>query len=163
IIKTSNGYSITGQDFAPNGTSIQVVLTNIPSSTYPMPAGVRPVWGALGGRTQAVFVGSDSKIYALGSQGLLINSANTNGPAWGVAKLSLPAGITVCDINKWEGSAESGNGNGNSSGGGGFLAFSTFSGDMYITGDGASEIQRNASSTDWTEIAMPTGVDVLDF
>src|SRR5690606_20538576 len=63
IIKTSNGYSITGQDFAPNGTSIQVVLTNIPSSTYPMPAGVRPVWGALGGRTQAVFVGSDSKIY----------------------------------------------------------------------------------------------------
>ena len=164
IIKTSNGYSITGQDLAPNGNNIQVVLTNVPSPTYPMPAGVLPVWGAIGGRTQVVFIGSDSKIYALGSEGLLISNTYTNGSAWGVTNLSLPSGITVCDVNKWEGSAASGNnGGGSSSGGDGFLAFSTFAGKMYITGNGAQEILLNAPDIGWTELVMPKGVDVVDF
>lgn len=164
IIKTSNGYSITGQDFAPSGNNPQVVLSNIPSNSYPMPAGVFPVWGAIGGRTQAVFVASDGRIYALGSQGLLINSSNTSSSAWGVTSLSLPSGVTICDINKWEGSARAGNNNGNNNGNqNGFLAFSTANGDMYITGDGASAIQSQASTTNWTKINMPAGVSVVDF
>jgi len=77
IAKTTNGYSIAGEDFAPNGNSDQIVLTNIPSETYPMPQDVFPVWGAIGGRTQAVFLGSDEKIYAIGEQDLLIDESNT--------------------------------------------------------------------------------------
>jgi gliding motility-associated-like protein/uncharacterized repeat protein (TIGR01451 family) len=164
IIKTSNGYSITGQNFAPDGFNFQVVLTNIPGPVYPMPAGIIPVWGAIGGRAQAVFIGSDSKIYAIGRQDLLIDGSNTNSTAWGEATLSLPSGITVCEINKWEGSAGSGNDTGNATGSlNGFLAFSTFSGEMYITGAGASEIQLNASNSDWTRIEMPFGINIVDF
>lgn len=160
IIKTSNGYSITGQDMAPSGNNIQVALTNVPSTTYPMPAGVLPIWGAIGGRTQAVFVASDSKIYAVGSEDLLIHNIHTNGSAWGVTTLSLPKGITICDINKWEGSAGSGNNTGNLSG---FLAFSTYSGEMYITGNGGGDIILNAVNSSWTKIVMPSGVAVVDF
>lgn len=164
IIKTSNGYSITGQDFAPNGNSDQAVLSNIPSTQYPMPAGVFPVWGAIGGRTQAVFIGSDSKIYAIGSQDLLIDNANTSGTAWGATSLSLPSGVTVCDINKWEGSAGSGGNNGNTTGErDGFLAFSTLSGDLYVTGQGATYVQFQASNTDWSKINLPVGIRVVDF
>ena len=166
IIKTSNGYSITGQDFAPNGSSDQAVLSNIPSTQYPMPTGIFPVWGAIGGRTQAVFIGSDSKIYAVGSQNLLIHNANTSGTAWGETSLSLPSGITVCDINKWEGSAGSGGGGNNDNITGerdGFLAFSTLSGDVYVTGQGATYVQFQASNTDWSKIDLPVGIRVVDF
>ncbi|GLR17245.1 T9SS type B sorting domain-containing protein [Portibacter lacus] len=164
IIKTSNGYSITGEDLAPNGTNYQVVLTNIPSSTYPMPFGVFPVWGAIGGRSQAVFLGSDGKIYCVGQQDLLIDNSITQGSSWRVSSLTLPSGITVCDVNKWEGTAGSGNNQGNSNGQeDGFLVFSTSSGELYITGDGASNIQAQASNTSWTKLIMPIGINVVDF
>ena len=168
IAKTSNGYSITGQDFAPNGTDFSVVLSNIPSSLYPLPSEVYPVWGAMGGRTQAVFLASNNKIYAVGEEDLLIDNSRTNGPAWGLTSLNLPSGITVCDVNKWQGTAGSGNGNdsNNSNATGdkdGFLVFSTLDGDAYITGDGARAIQSGASNTDWTKINMPAGVSVLNF
>ena len=68
IVKTNKGYSITGQELTPGGILDQVVLSSIPSPEYPMPDNVYPVWGAIGGRTQAVFVGSDSKIYAVGQE-----------------------------------------------------------------------------------------------
>ena len=129
-----------------------------------MPDGVFPVWGALGGRTQAVFLGSDSKIYAVGTQDLLIDEVHSNGTAWGVTNLELPDNLTVCEVNKWEGTAGSGNGTGNATGmRDGFLAFSTFSGDLYITGDAAFDIQDQASHTDWTKIDMPIGISVVDF
>jgi len=164
IIKTSNGYSITGQNFAPNGNNDQTQLANIPSTQYPMPTGIFPVWGAIGGRTQAVFIGSDSKIYAVGAEGLLIDNANTSSNAWGATNLNLPVGITVCEINKWEGTAGSGNNNGSATGGrDGFLAFSTTNGDLYITGVGAKAIQSQASNIDWTKIVLPTGIRVIDF
>ena len=107
IIKTSNGYSVTGQNLTPEGISYLDVLTNIPSTLYPMPDGVFPVWGALGGRTQAVFLGSDSKIYAVGTQDLLIDEVHSNGTAWGATNLELPENLTVCEVNKWEGTAGS--------------------------------------------------------
>ncbi|MBT8232122.1 MAG: hypothetical protein HKO66_03460, partial [Saprospiraceae bacterium] len=75
IAKTSNGYSITGQDFAPNGNSYSTVLTNIPSPQYALPSGVVPVWGAMGGRTQAVFLATDNNIYAVGEEDLLIDNS----------------------------------------------------------------------------------------
>ena len=164
IIKTSNGYAITGEHFAPNGIDYQEVLSNIPSDDYPMPTGVFPVWGALGGRTQAVFVGSDSNIYAVGLENLLINNGTTSNNAWGETSLSLPPGIVVCDINKWEGTAGSGRSNGIATGEkDGFLAFSTGTGDLYITGNGASAIQLEASNSDWTKIDMPASIRVVDF
>jgi len=107
IIKTSIGYSITGQDLAANGTRDQTVLTNVPSATYPMPTDVFPVWGAIGGRTQVVFLGSDSRIYAVGEEDLVINGSHTSNSTWGVTSLSLPTGVTACDINKWEGTCGS--------------------------------------------------------
>lgn len=157
IIKTSNGYSITGQNLAPDGINFQTVLSNIPSSVYPMPQAVFPVWGALGGRSQAVFVASDSKIYALGKEGLMISQSFTRGSAWGVTSLELPDGLTVCDISKWEGSA------GSLGAEDGFLAFSTFAGTMYITGSGAPAIQANAKNNTWTKMVLPAGVEVKDF
>ena len=148
----------------PEGISYIDVLTNIPSPLYPMPDGVFPVWGALGGRTQAVFLGSDSRIYSVGTQDLLIDEVHSNGTAWGATNLELPENLTVCEVNKWEGTAGSGNGTGNATGmRDGFLAFSTFSGNLYITGDGASEIQDQASHNDWTKIDMPIGISVVDF
>ena len=171
IAKTSNGYSITGEDLAPNGISFQIVLTNMPSPSYPMPSDVVPIWGAIGGRTQSVFLGSDGRIYAVGDEDLLIDNSNTNGPSWNVARLSLPTGIEVCDVNKWQGTAGSGrdNNNGNSINAiatgdtDGFLVFSTESGKAYITGDGASAIQSQASNIDWTLIEMPSGILVVNF
>lgn len=164
IVKTSLGYSITGQDLAPSGNDDQVVLTNIPSNSYPMPTNVFPVFGAIGGRTQAVFVGSDSKIYAVGEQGLLLNASHTGGSWWGSTSLRLPSGITVCDISKWEGTAGSGNSTGNATGDReGFIAFSTFDGEMYIIGNGARNIQSQASNTAWTKIDLPEGILVIDF
>jgi len=171
IAKTSNGYSITGEDFAPNGIAYQTVLTNIPSSSYSMPQDVVPIWGAIGGRTQAVFLGSDGKIYAIGEEDLLIDESNTNNPAWGVTRLKLPTGLTVCDVNKWQGTAGSGSDNNNSNSNNavvtgdtdGFLVFSTESGKAYITGDGASAIQSQASNTEWTQIQLPSGISVVNF
>lgn len=168
IAKTSNGYSITGQDFAPSGSDYSTVLNNIPSFMYPMPSGVFPVWGAMGGRTQAVFLATDNNIYAVGEEDLLIDANRTNGPAWGVTTLSLPPGISVCDVNKWQGAAGSGsnNDNNNSNATGakdGFLVFSTISGDAYITGDGARDIQSGASNTNWTLINMPDDISVVNF
>ncbi len=171
IAKTSNGYSITGEDLAPDGVAFQTSLTNIPSPAYAMPTGIVPIWGAIGGRTQAVFLGSDGKIYAVGQEDLLIDESNTNSPAWNVARLSLPPGIEVCDVNKWQGTAGSGrdNNNGNSINAiatgdtDGFLVFSTESGEAYITGDGADAIQSRASNTDWTLIEMPSGISVVNF
>jgi len=139
IIKTSNGYAITGQNFAPSGNDHQDVLANIPSSNYPMPTGIFPVWGAIGGRTQAVFVGSDSRIYAVGSEDLLLHNANTSGTAWGPT-------------------------NGNATGErDGFLAFSTIAGDLYVTGRAASYVQFQAANADWTKIDLPIGIGVVDF
>jgi len=164
IIKTSSGYSVTGQKLAPNGFGDQGVLSNIPSDDYPMPTDVLPVYGALGGRTQAVFLGNDGNIYAVGTQDLMIDRSNTSGTAWSVTSLSLPPGITVCDVNKWEGTAGSRNFAGNATGRpDGFLVFSTFSGDLYITGDGATDIQAGASNTDWTQVILPAGITVADF
>jgi len=164
IVKTSNGYSITGQDLGPSGNRDQVALTNIPSTDYPMPPDVFPIWGALGGRTQAVFLGSDSRIYAVGAQDLMINSSHTSGSAWQATSLTLPSGIEVCDINKWEGTAGSGNSNGNATGNeDGFLVFSTYDGALYITGDGARDIQDQASNSTWTEMNIPGGIGVIDF
>lgn len=167
IAKTSNGYTITGEDFAPNGVNYSTVLTNIPSANYPMPPNIVPLWGAIGGRTQAVFLGTDGRIYAIGEEDLLIDRTHTNGPAWGVTNLNLPPGVTVCDVNKWQGTAGSGSDNNNNSNTtgerDGFLVFSTQSGEAYISGDGASAIQTNASSTDWTMINMPEGITVDNF
>lgn len=167
IAKTSNGYSITGQDFDPNGTAYSTILTNIPSAIYPMPDGILPVWGALGGRTQAVFLATDNKIYAIGEEDLLIDETKTNGPAWNVTNLTLPSGLTVCDINKWEGAAGSGSDSNNGSNAtgerDGFLVCSTYAGDTYIIGNGAKAIQQGASNTDWTLLDMPDGIDVINF
>ena len=167
IAKTSNGYSITGQDFAPSGRDYSTVLTNIPSPTYRMPAEVVPVWGAIGGRTQAVFIATDDNIYAIGEEDLLIDASLTNGSEWGVTNLKLPSGITVCDVNKWQGAAGSGSDNNNGSNAtgvrDGFLVFSTITGEAYIIGDGAAAIQRDASNTQWTLIKMPAGVSVVNF
>lgn len=165
IIKTSNGYSITGEDLTPDGNSDQSVLTNIPSANYPMPAEVVPIWGAIGGRTQAVFLGSDNKIYAVGEEDLLIDNSFTSSSAWGVTSLKLPVGITVCDVNKWEGTAGSGSDNNDITSGqrDGFLVFSTVTGELYITGDGARNIQSQAINTLWTQINMPDGITVVDF
>lgn len=165
IAKTSNGYSITGEDFAPSGTDYSTVLTNIPSLKYPMPANVTPVWGAMGGRTQAVFIATDNNIYAVGEEDLIIDKSKTNGPAWGVTSLKLPIGITVCDVNKWQGAAGSGSDNNSNTSGqkDGFLVFSTYSGEAYITGDGASAIQSGSSNSEWTLLDMPEGVSVVNF
>jgi len=168
IAKTSNGYSITGQDFAPSGTVYSTVLSNIPSPNYFMPPGVVPRWGAMGGRTQAVFLGTNNQIYAIGEEDLLIDATRTNGSAWGLTNLSLPPGITVCDVNKWQGAAGSGsdNNNNNSNATGdrdGYLVFSTEAGDAYITGDGAKSFQSDASNSDWTMLDMPEGISVLNF
>ncbi len=168
IAKTSNGYSITGEDFSPDGLTNQSSLKNIPSTLYPMPTGVFPVWGAIGGRTQAVFIGSDGNIYAVGEEDLLIDATHTLGTGWKKTNLKLPSSITVCDVNKWEGTAGSGsdNSSNNSNVTGdrdGFLVFSTYSGEAYITGDGASVIQSLASNTGWTQINMPLGIGVKDF
>lgn len=167
IAKTSNGYSITGEDFAPNGSNYSTVLTNIPSPAYPMPLGIVPVWGAIGGRTQAVFIATDDKIYAIGEEDLMIDNSRTNGSSWGVTSLGLPDGVTVCDVNKWQGTAGSGSDNNNNSNTtgdrDGFLVFSTYGGEAYITGDGARAIQDQASNTDWTLINMPAGISVVNF
>lgn len=168
IAKTSIGYSITGEDFAQGGVSNQSSLMNIPSDTYPMPNDVFPIWGAIGGRTQAVFLGSDGDIYAIGDEDLMIDDSHTNGPAWGKTNLSLPYDIEVCDVNKWEGTAGSGSdnmsNNSNSTGDrDGFLVFSTYDGEAYITGDGASVIQVGAKNDDWTKIQLPADIKVKDF
>jgi gliding motility-associated-like protein/uncharacterized repeat protein (TIGR01451 family) len=169
IAKTSNGYSITGQDFAPDGINYSTVLTNIPSPKYPMPSGVVPIWGAMGGRTQAVFLATDNKIYTIGEEDLLIDQSKTNGTFWGVSKLELPIGVNVCDVNKWQGAAGSGSDNNNNGGSNatgerdGFLVFSTYTGEAYITGDGAKMIQSGASNIEWTMIKMPDGVSVVNF
>jgi len=167
IAKTSNGYTITGEDFAPDGINYSTVLTNIPGPMYPMPPDIAPLWGAIGGRTQAVFLATDGKIYAIGEEGLLIDRSYTNGSGWGVTTFALPAGITVCDVNKWQGTAGSGSDNNNNSNTtgetDGFLVFSTESGEAYITGRGASAIQANAVDDEWTQIEMPNGVSVQNF
>lgn len=167
IAKTSNGYTITGEDFAPSGLDYSTVLTNIPGPRYPMPTGIVPLWGAIGGRTQAVFLGTDGLIYAIGQEDLLIDETRTNGSRWGVTNFSLPPGVTVCDVNKWQGTAGSGSDNNNNSNTtgetDGFLVFSTITGDAYITGDGAAAIQRGASNTNWTRLRMPDGITVENF
>jgi len=98
---------------------------------------------------------------------LLIDASHTNGPGWGVTNLSLPPGITVCDVNKWQGTAGSGSNNNNNANTtgvtDGFLVFSTESGDAYITGDGAADIQLDANNTEWTQINMPSGISVVNF
>ncbi len=164
IIKTSNGYSITGQSLSHNGNGDQWQLTPIPSETYPLPPNVVPVWGAIGGRTQAVFIGSDNIIYAVGQQDLMISNSNTEGSSWGASSLSLPVGISVCDINKWEGTAGSGNGAGNATGDeDGFLAFSTLLGELFITGNGASAVYAGASDSNFTKVILPNNVKVVNF
>ena len=72
--------------------------------------------------------------------------------------MTLPVGITVCDVNKWEGAAGRRNSTGD-----GFLVFSTFSGELYITGNGASDIQSQASNATWTQVNMTSGIAVIDF
>ncbi len=164
IIKTSNGYSITGQSLDTNGNADQDQLTQIPSTTYPMPGSVVPVWGAIGGRTQAVFIGSDNIIYAVGVEDLLIDRSLTPDNDWGPTSLTLPPNVTVCDINKWEGTVGSGDDGGNATGSeDGFIAFSTKSGALYVTGDGASRVYAGASNTSFTRIILPNDVTVVNF
>lgn len=164
VIKTSNGYSMTGESLNSNGNNDQGQLTQIPSPTYPMPGNVVPVWGAIGGRTQAVFVGSDNIIYALGEEDLLIDRTHTPDNDWGPTTLNLPPGITVCDINKWEGTAGSGDDGGNATGSeDGFLAFSTKQGALYITGDGASRVFGGAPNTGFTRVILPNDITVVNF
>ena len=160
IAKTSIGYSITGENFASNGIQDQSSLTNIPGPSYPMPTDIFPVWGAIGGRTQAVFLASDGDIYAVGEENLLIDASHTSGSAWSVTNLSLPLGVTVCDVSKWEGSAT---GFGDEEEKEGFLVFTTFSGEAYITGNGAYAIQSQTSPSGWTKLMMPNNVSTVDF
>ena len=77
IVKTPVGYSLAGQNLATNGSGNQLTLTAIPSAGYTMPANVFPVWGAIGGRTQVVFLGSNGTIYAVGDEGSLIDAGRT--------------------------------------------------------------------------------------
>jgi len=164
IIKTSNGYSMTGQSLNSNGNNDQGQLTQIPSLIYPMPNDVVPVWGAIGGRTQAVFIGSDNIIYAVGEEDLLIDRTHTPDNDWGPTTLDLPSEVTVCDINKWEGTAGSGDDGGNATGSeDGFLAFSTKNGALYITGDGASRVYGAASNVGFTRVLLPNDITVVNF
>ena len=155
IVKTPTGYSITGQELATNGTSDQLNLTTVPSASYTMPAGVFPVWGAIGGRTQVVFLGSNGTIYAVGNEGGLIDNSRTTSTAWGASTLPLPAGVTACDVAKWEGTALDDRA--------GFLAFMTYSGALYITGPGAGSVFSGFSATSFTQITLPGGVTVVDY
>ena len=120
-----------------------------------MPANVFPVWGAIGGRTQVVFLGSNGTIYAVGDEGSLIDAGRTSSTAWGATTLPLPAGVTACDVAKWEGTADNG--------GAGFLVFMTYSGVLYITGPNATSVRAGATSNVFNTVTLPTGVTAVDF
>lgn len=155
IVKTPVGYSLAGQNLASNGSSNQLNLTAIPSAGYTMPANVFPVWGAIGGRTQVAFLGSDGIIYAVGDEGSLIDGGRTSSTAWGATTLPLPSGVTACDVAKWEGTA--------SDGGAGFLVFMTYGGALYITGPDATTVRAGATSNIFNTVTLPGGVTAVDF
>ncbi|MBK8505307.1 MAG: hypothetical protein IPL46_25770 [Saprospiraceae bacterium] len=156
IVKTFNGYSITGQKLASDGTSSQLNLT--PYLVHLIHC--RQMYFRYGVRLRknpGSILGSNGVIYAVGAENAVISTNVTSSTSWGATTLNLPAGVTVCDVAKWEGTGNVENIDN------GFLAFSTNSGVLYVTGQDASIVQTGAASGTFTQVTMPLGITVVDF
>lgn len=154
LIQTVGDWLIAGEGLDGSGGN-QLTLTYM-SDLYTYPAGSEPLLVTVGGTSSVVALFDNGQFYYAGSRdnstigNLLADGSVTAGESWAVTNLALPSGVTAQDVVAMRAS-------------GGLLMIQTEDGRAFVTGQNAnSELSGSFSTTSFNQIAMPSGVTVVE-